>query len=406
MPAPRKNYLVQQQYFCWRLGKRNGIYFADGRSNPTNVGRHSLGVRDRAEALTLLPRLDAKKAVEYGLAPRSILETFSGDTLPLDDGRDLYLKHVGRAAILGGAVKASAKRYRPVLQKFLVYARSVGIQSWNAVTKKTLEGYAAWLDDEGYKYATEYLELTTLKQAVNWFVTENKLPSACKIQLPLEKPRGTTTYCYRPEEVKAMVALCAARKDLMWLGNVLVALATTGLRISELAALQWDDIDLQAGMLRLTDASYQGSRSEREEARTTKSHRDRSLPLHQDLHQVLVRMRRHPDGRVFHGPLGGALKPDTVRNILKREVLAPLAARFPTLAKRKKGFDDGRLHSFRHYFCSASANSSVAEQALMSWLGHQDSRMVRHYYHLHQEEAKQQMAKMPRVHAEPMEGAA
>jgi hypothetical protein len=29
---------------------------------------------------------------------------------------------------------------------------------------------------------------------------------------------------------------------------------------------------------------------------------------------------------------------------------------------------------------------------VMAWLGHRDSEMVRHYYHLHDEEAKRRMA--------------
>jgi integrase len=74
-------------------------------------------------------------------------------------------------------------------------------------------------------------------------------------------------------------------------------------------------------------------------------------------------------------------------------VLTPLAERFPTRAGGT-GFIDGRLHSFRHFFCSLSANSGVPEQVLMTWLGHRDSKMVRHYYHLHPEEAQRQMARI------------
>lgn len=37
----------------------------------------------------------------------------------------------------------------------------------------------------------------------------------------------------------------------------------------------------------------------------------------------------------------------------------------------------------------------MPKQLLMSWLGHADSAMVRHYYHLRQEEARRQMAKVP-----------
>lgn len=51
----------------------------------------------------------------------------------------------------------------------------------------------------------------------------------------------------------------------------------------------------------------------------------------------------------------------------------------------------GRLHSFRHYFCSTFAISGVPERMVMDWLGHADSEMIRHYYRLHDEDAKQRM---------------
>jgi integrase len=92
-------------------------------------------------------------------------------------------------------------------------------------------------------------------------------------------------------------------------------------------------------------------------------------------------------------PLGGKLKPDTVRNILIRELLTPLSPQFPA-PEGEVGFLNGRLHSFRHYFCSICANRGVPEQVVMEWLGHADSNMVRHYYHLHDDEAQRQMKRL------------
>jgi integrase len=80
-------------------------------------------------------------------------------------------------------------------------------------------------------------------------------------------------------------------------------------------------------------------------------------------------------------PNGGRLKPDTVRNILIREVITPLMPKFPDTADGG-GVSTARLHSFRHYFCSTAADGGIPEQIIMKWLGHKDSRMVRHYYHL------------------------
>src|SRR5581483_6031796 len=111
--------------------------------------------------------------------------------------------------------------------------------------------------------------------------------------------------------------------------GVLTALACTGLRISELAALRWSDVDRQKNLIRLTDDSTAARRPGGGPARRTKSGRGRAFPIHADLAAVLDGLARRDDGLIFHGPRGGRLKPDTVRQVLAREALAPLAPRVP-----------------------------------------------------------------------------
>jgi len=73
-------------------------------------------------------------------------------------------------------------------------------------------------------------------------------------------------------------------------------------------------------------------------------------------------------------------------------VLTPLSTRFPR--RGTQGLVDGRLHSMRHFFCSTCANAGTPGEVLMEWLGHRDSRMVRHYYHLHETESRRHMDKI------------
>ncbi len=241
------------------------------------------------------------------------------------------------------------KRYRTVLDKFLAFAKEKGIRHWQQVNKDALGRYGKWLEDQDYHDKTQYIELTVLKQVIKWMVSEQLLPTTSLVAMKLKKPQGTTAYCCTREQVQAIIAFCRERSDLDWLADVVVALATTGLRISELAGLHWSDVDMERGILRLKDTSRKARQSKRQEARTTKSHRDHSLPVHEELIPVLRRLPRLSDGRVFHGPKGGKLKPDTVRNILKREVLPTLAEKFPPSGD-DPGIAAGRLHSFRHYF--------------------------------------------------------
>lgn len=83
------------------------------------------------------------------------------------------------------------------------------------------------------------------------------------------------------------------------------------------------------------------------------------FPFNQPFVPLVKSMPRTPDGLVVNGPLGSKNKPDTLRNILVKKILTPLISRFPATAG-EKGFEDGRLHSFRHLFCSQCANHGVA----------------------------------------------
>jgi len=396
MPKKRQKESVRGAYFVWLLGQRNDVWQADGRSNEPNVGRHSLGTKNRDEALQLVHELDTKQAVEFGLADASILKPEAAQLLPLEDGRRKYLDHVARPAVTGGATAGTTKRYTAIFDKFAQFAADNQIRFWQQVNNAVVQNYGRWLEDEDYAPATLYIELTTIKQAVKWMVEEGMLPTTNRLTLKLKKVQGTKTYCYSPEEVRAIIARCRGCDDLHWMADVVTALARTGLRIGELCALRWSNVDFERGVIHLRDTTGLVRKSERKAAQTTKSHRDRTFSIHGDLLPVLRRLheRPRPDQRVFHGPRGGRLKPDTVRNILQRDVLAALAEQFPG-SDGRAGIIAGRVHSFRHFFASEAANANVSEQALMNWLGHQESRMIRHYYHLRDDESRRQMSKLP-----------
>lgn len=396
MPAKPKKEKLRCKYFTWLIGPRNGVWSADGRSNRPNPGRHSLATRSYEEAKRNLVQLDIGRAVELGLADRAELDNDDAlsPLLSLDEGVKVYLTHVQRTLVTGGASRKTAQRYRAVFEKAVPFFRNLGFTTWNEIGRSQLESYSEWLVSENYAYRTEFLELTTIKQAFNFWTDPEVayLPIDRRIRMPLTKPSGTDTHCWRPEEVRAIVDYCRRESSLNWFADVFVGLVCTGLRISELAQLRWSDVNLSVGMISLRDETYSRPRAARR-SRTTKSRRGRSFPVHDELRSILERMQRAKNsGLVFRGPHGAAIRPDATRLVLVNKVLQPLAAQFPS--DGEIGFVDGRLHSCRHYFCSACANDGVPEQIVMRWLGHQASDMVRHYYHLSDKVAQSQMRKV------------
>jgi integrase len=163
------------------------------------------------------------------------------------------------------------------------------------------------------------------------------------------------------------------------------------MRIGEAAALRWSDVDLSANTLYVRDNRHNALTTDAK--RTTKGRRSRRIPIHPQFRLILDRMARRNDGRVFGGPRGGILKPDSVRNILIRDVLNPLKANFLTLPS-ETGFIDGRLHSFRHYFVSQAFLTGASEGEIRDWVGHKDSRLIERYRHLRHEEAQEKMRQL------------
>ena len=266
--------------------RRDGVYYADGRSNGRNAGRHSLGTRDKDEARRRLVELDVQRAAELGLIPLPKVKDHEDQSLTLAEGRQLYEEHLARSLVTGGVRGSTRKRYRTVFDKFFGFAQSIGIGTWNVVDKKVLEKYAANLVRTGYqtprgkrkeyRHKTLHNELTTLKQSVRWLIEEGYLGAMEKIKLPLRKAESERPYCWKPDEVAAMIDHCQ-QPGLQWLRDVIVALACTGLRIAELASLRWSDIDLPKQQISLTDETAYGDRGGFGR-RQTKSGRSRSFP--------------------------------------------------------------------------------------------------------------------------------
>jgi hypothetical protein len=187
MPRRRQKELIACQYFSWLLGRRgnDGVFYADGRSNAVNLGRHSLGSKDRDVATIALKQLDLSVAIKLGRAEPTALSAGSNrELLSLPEGVKIYMAHVERSRIFGGARPATVKRYRAVFDKFKAHASSRGVTCWEQVNARLLEGYGNYLVAEKYAYRSQYLELTTVKQAMNWLIKEKRVPEACRFEIP------------------------------------------------------------------------------------------------------------------------------------------------------------------------------------------------------------------------------
>lgn len=373
------------EHFTWRLYRRAGVYYADGRGTALSLRRRSLNTRNRETALRHLKELDKRKAMDLGMIPREGMATSgAGAVLSIEQGIEVYKGHMNRPEAAKGVRESTRKRYRSVVRHFKEFCQSKGIGSWNRVDSTVLNEFGRKLEDEDYKPRSVYLEMTTIKQISKYLIENKHLPASCAFRCPMTKPTGTDTHCYSVAEVTAILEMAKSLPEQEWMYRALVGLAYTGLRVGELASLRWSDFNDDLTMIHLTD---QGHRSKHEPGRRrTKTGRSRNLPVVPDLRLLLQTMPRDPSRPVFASALGKRLNCGRLRDQFVRMIIEPLSERFPS-PEGERGFVDGRLHSFRHFFCSRMVAGKVPLLVLQKWLGHRNSQMVAHYFDMKDVEA-------------------
>ena len=151
----------------------------------------------------------------------------------------------------------------------------------------------------------------------------------------------------------------AAAPSLRWKALMYLAL-TTGMRLGELTHLEWDEVDLAAGVVTVQNkAGWQ-----------TKSRRVRQLALTEQAVRILEELRRTAKGPTVFETRDG--KP--LANNIQR--------RFQAIVK-KAGIKHCTMHDLRRTFVSYLAMAGINEAIVQKLAGHASiSTTLRHYTHI------------------------
>lgn len=226
------------------------------------------------------------------------------------------------------------------------------------ITARHIEQYKALAAREGVTNKTINNRLTVLKKclstAYDWLDLDGEAPKITWLKgVPPRTDYLTQEECSR----------LLAHADGVVREMILVALRT-GMRQGELKGLQWLSIDWTTRMI-----TVRHSKSDYTDILgTPKSNRERHIPMHDDLVEMLER-RREPSGYVFLDDKGHPfdhhrLKP-RLANACKRAGLRPIG-----------------WHTLRHTFASHLAMAGVPLGAVQSLLGHSTITMTMRYAHL------------------------
>jgi integrase len=165
---------------------------------------------------------------------------------------------------------------------------------------------------------------------------------------------------FSAEEVLALVRAAANDQD----GILYLTAAFTGLRMGELLALRWEDVDFEAEAIRVRHSWTAGREG------TPKSGRGRAVPMMEDVAQALARLGQRERGTgeqdlVFCDPVGRHLG---YKSLSRRYKEALTAA----------GLRQLRFHDLRHTF-GTHAIRAADPREVMEWMGHADIQTTQKY---------------------------
>lgn len=205
------------------------------------------------------------------------------------------------------------------------------------------------------KKSTINIELRHLKaafgKAVAWkYLAENPFRSIKLLRIPQSAPAFLT---------KEMLHQLLQNIEEDWLCQIVIFDVNTGLRIGELVNLEWDDIDIERRVICVKQKDHF----------TTKSKKERNVPMNQDVHMLLSNMERL-SAYVFTTEAGRKRDPLFVSKKFKKYIRAV------------KIGEQFTFHSLRHTFASHLVQKGVSLYIVSKLLGHSSLKTTEIYAHL------------------------
>lgn len=278
---------------------------------------HGIGTKKKSTIATdrgrierhIKPLLGKKKVPDV---TRADIRRFLNDVANGKTSADIKTGLRGRAIVRGG--KGTASRTVGLLGGIFSYAHDCGLIEINPV-----RGVKRFADKKGHRYLSQR-ELVALGQSL----------------------RDGLDQGFNPQAI-AMLKL----------------LIFTGARKGEIETLRWDEVDFDAGYLKLADSKTG----------------QKAIPLNSDALQILAETPRFEASPfVFPAHRSDGYYEGTPK-VWK-------------IIRKMAGIEDVRLHDLRHSFASVAVSGGASLPIIGALLGHSDSATTQRYAHLHDDPLK------------------
>ncbi len=272
-----------------------------------------------------------------------------------------YIKPVRRPS--------TTERYESILRLYVLPTFSK--KPLDKITRADVKSFLLHLHKNGKSRSTISLCRDVLSgvlvQAIDdELIHTNPVVGVLKM-LKLERDKKIPVEPMNFEEVALFLDTC--KQTQPWHYPLFLTAFRTGMRMGELLALEWRDIDFNGRFIRV-ERSFK--RNEVQGTKTNKSRRvDMSNQLHDELHRLhtqrlqeaLAKGKDYPNNIIFHHSDGGHISQNTIRNCFKRILV-------------KAGLRGLRFHDMRHTFASLLLTNGESLAYVKEQLGHSSIQMT------------------------------
>lgn len=295
----------------------------------------------------------------------------------LNEWLELYVKPLTK--------ERTYKKYRRQAEKYIFSA--LGGYEPAELTAMKLQGFSAALTEKSLAASTMngvlFVLKSSLKKAVSLGIADKQYADA----IVRPKAREKKVMCFNKEEQKK-IEKYVLEHNAPYLFGIILSLYT-GLRIGELLALTWEDIDFRSGTVRITKSCYDSWENGRYKKvfDTTKTQSsERVIPLPKQIIGQLKLIRRQTDSRFVV-----AAKSEYGAQI--RVYQRSFGYVLEKLKIERRGF-----HALRHTFATRALEVGMDVKTLSEILGHRNPTItLQRYAHSLMDHKTEMMNKVGRL---------
>ena len=276
--------------------------------------------------------------------------------MTLEQGHDIFLK-----ALSGNNFSIeSIRAYNADIAQFVAFLKSVRVD-WNNPTKIQRLDIVAFMErlgGLGRSGTTRARKLASIRHFLK-FLKENDIIAGNPAETitRAKKEEKDPTVLFRTEYKALLFEAQENSRDYA----ILLTFLKSGIRESELAALEIDDIDYVHNELTVREG---------------KGKKERSIPLMPELKRALLRYVEERERQanivdvetLFLARNGTSLNPSSIRKLVKKY--------YAKAGVRKSG-----VHTLRHTFSAHNVNNGMSIADLQKVLGHKKKETTLKYIH-------------------------